>query len=85
MNNTAKRVTPTDPDPEQRAYRSLDNLALLAYWAQAESIADRGGTNIELEHGAWRALERIAREVREDIEILWGTVDETNRQLRRGR
>lgn len=56
-------------------------LALLIRWAQAESSADRCGTEIALERLAWRGVETLCREVLGDIEEVWylaGTHDASN-------
>lgn len=44
------QIDPEDYEDIER--RASDNMALLARWAEAESFAYRGGTNIKIEQGA---------------------------------
>jgi hypothetical protein len=55
-------------DLEEMYERARQNLALLERWADAEHHTDRGGTSIDLEHDAWRAVERMLHEARECLE-----------------
>ena len=51
MNTNIEAVTNLEDDLE----RAQCNLSLLSRWASAEVHANRGCTNIEEEHKAWRA------------------------------
>ena len=44
---------------EDLEHATLPKLALLIRWSEAESLVNRGGTNIGLEQLAWRGMEML--------------------------
>ena len=65
-----------DESTEDVYFRARVFTALLARHAEAESLADRGGTTIELEQDAWRGVEALARQAREDLKKLFRSWEE---------
>lgn len=68
---SARSDETADPeDVETIQFRMSDRLALLMRMAEAESIAERGGIEHDVNQAAWRALEDLFRELREDVHTL---------------
>ena len=60
--------------------RGLENrIALSIRYAEAESMAERGGIDLRLEQAAWRGLVELWRNIRDDV----ATIERIDRNQRR--